>query len=266
MHIPARTLLLLAACRLCFGGAAWKVEEIAPMTATGVKKRVMEIIRCDAVVIFSKSFCKYSLAAKAFFAELEQEVRVVELDEVLEGPQIQSALLRMTDQCTVPNVFVNGKSIGGNDKVRELAASGELQPLLDAANAAARSRPRCLDNFPLHPSEEPINDKTDYCAKAHAERAVLNAATGVGFGAALGISAALMVGARRRRRHITVEMHTRSGASRQAAVAPIELASATRWGAEMDATVHGHRDATVHGEAAMSCQQNRFAGPSTWSQ
>jgi len=34
-----------------------------------------------------------------------------------DGSAIQAALLELTGQRTVPNVFINGKHLGGNDKV-----------------------------------------------------------------------------------------------------------------------------------------------------
>jgi glutaredoxin-related protein len=36
----------------------------------------------------------------------------------------------MTNQSTVPNIFVNGKHLGGNDVAQRKAADGSLQKLL----------------------------------------------------------------------------------------------------------------------------------------
>lgn len=47
-----------------------------------------------------------------------------------EGIYIQDALLAMSGQKTVPNVFVKGVHVGGGDKTVAAIASGEFQKLL----------------------------------------------------------------------------------------------------------------------------------------
>jgi len=42
------------------------------------------------------------------------------------GPQLQAKLATMTGRRTVPNVLINGKSIGGGDDVAKLHGSGKL--------------------------------------------------------------------------------------------------------------------------------------------
>ena len=61
----------------------------------------------------------------------------IELDKDEDGPAIQAALLEVTGQRTVPNIFVGGRHIGGNDDAQAKAASGELQTMLSAADDAA---------------------------------------------------------------------------------------------------------------------------------
>lgn len=59
---------------------------------------------------------------------------VVELNQIGNGPDIQSLLLEHSGQRTVPNVFVGGAHIGGNDDCHELYDSGELEKRLARAN------------------------------------------------------------------------------------------------------------------------------------
>lgn len=59
---------------------------------------------------------------------------VVELDERADGGAIQQALARMTGQRSVPNVFVQGQHIGGNDDTQAAAQSGKLQQLLELSS------------------------------------------------------------------------------------------------------------------------------------
>lgn len=51
---------------------------------------------------------------------------MVELDEHELGQQLQTQLGQMTGRRTVPNILINGKSIGGGDDVQELHESGKL--------------------------------------------------------------------------------------------------------------------------------------------
>jgi glutaredoxin 3 len=82
------------------------------------------------VVVFSKTYCPYCTATKSLFKDLEINAKVIELDVVSDGDRIQSALLDLTGQRTVPNVFIKGKHLGGNDKTQEAARTGKLQQLL----------------------------------------------------------------------------------------------------------------------------------------
>ena len=55
---------------------------------------------------------------------------VVELDEIPNGYAIQDELDRKTGQRMVPNVFVGGQHVGGNDDTQAVYRSGKLQKLL----------------------------------------------------------------------------------------------------------------------------------------
>lgn len=75
------------------------------------------------VVIFSKTFCPYSKRAKGILLEkysIDPAPYVVELDEHPLGKQLQARLGIMTGRKTVPNIIINGKSVGGGDEIAEL--------------------------------------------------------------------------------------------------------------------------------------------------
>lgn len=82
------------------------------------------------VVIFSKSRCPFCLQTKRLFNGMGIEAEILELDQIPDGYAIQKELLSLTGQRTVPNVFVRGKHIGGNDDVQAAARTGELQKML----------------------------------------------------------------------------------------------------------------------------------------
>jgi len=57
----------------------------------------------------------------------------IELDEVEDGPAIQEALVDLTNQRTVPSIFINRIHIGGNSDLQ--ARRAELPALLKEAGA-----------------------------------------------------------------------------------------------------------------------------------
>jgi glutaredoxin 3 len=81
--------------------------------------------------VFSKSYCPYCTATKELFKDLGVDFKVHELDQMGDdGPALQASLFRMTQQRTVPNVFVKGQHIGGNDNTQAAARAGKLQEML----------------------------------------------------------------------------------------------------------------------------------------
>ena len=53
--------------------------------------------------------------------------------DVLPDPRIRQVLSAHSNWPTIPQLFIQGKLIGGCDIVREMDAKGELKPLIDAA-------------------------------------------------------------------------------------------------------------------------------------
>lgn len=106
-------------------------------------------------VVFSKSYCPYCKATKSLLAEKVQDkskLHIIELDNECkphpnlanhyhtnqapaDGSDMQDALENITGQRSVPNIFINKKHIGGNDKIQALNQKGELDPLLKQVSA-----------------------------------------------------------------------------------------------------------------------------------
>ncbi|XP_071699708.1 glutaredoxin-C4 [Rutidosis leptorrhynchoides] len=91
---------------------------------------VKKTISSHSIVIFSKSYCPYCKRAKGVFKELNKKPYVVELDEREDGWKIQDALSEIVGRRTVPQVFINGKHLGGSDDTVEAYESGELAKLI----------------------------------------------------------------------------------------------------------------------------------------
>ncbi|XP_057486289.1 glutaredoxin-C4 [Actinidia eriantha] len=104
-----------------------------PTEAAEAAAFVKKTVSSHSIVIFSKSYCPYCRKAKAVFKELNQVPHVVELDQRDDGWNIQDALSEIVGRRTVPQVFINGKHIGGSDDTVEAYESGELAKLLGVA-------------------------------------------------------------------------------------------------------------------------------------
>ncbi|KAG8383389.1 hypothetical protein BUALT_Bualt04G0007400 [Buddleja alternifolia] len=121
-------LIAAVACMLMLGNAPQKT-----LASNSPSAFVESVIYSNKIAIFSKSYCPYSLHAKRIFSELEEQPFVVELDLRDDGYKIQDVLLDLVGRRTVPQVFVNGKHIGGCDDLQVAVQSGQLQNLLNKA-------------------------------------------------------------------------------------------------------------------------------------
>mmetsp|Transcript_45614 Transcript_45614/g.89117 ORF Transcript_45614/g.89117 Transcript_45614/m.89117 type:complete len:417 (-) Transcript_45614:79-1329(-) len=101
--------------------------------ATQLIEDVLVMVRANKVVIFSKTTCSHSTAAKTLLdATLpeDKKAKVVELDQIENGDLWQVALKILTGRPTVPNIFVDGNSVGGNDEIQAISKGGTLLTLL----------------------------------------------------------------------------------------------------------------------------------------
>lgn len=102
------------------------------MTDKNVESFVQEAIKSNKVVIFSKTYCPYCTRAKQLFKQLGIDALIIELDTREDGKAIQDYLAQLTGQQTIPNIFINGKHVGGCDAVTKLHSEGKLIPLVQA--------------------------------------------------------------------------------------------------------------------------------------
>ncbi len=94
-------------------------------------KKIDNLIESNKVFVASKTYCPYCRATKQFFSTVYPEAYVIELDEISDGSDIQDYLYQKTGQRTVPNVFINGKHIGGNSDVQALGKD-KVKKLIEA--------------------------------------------------------------------------------------------------------------------------------------
>ncbi|XP_058094997.1 monothiol glutaredoxin-S10 [Magnolia sinica] len=118
-------------------GAVVAVRSMASSFGSRLEETVKRTVSENPVVIYSKTWCSYSLEVKSLFKRLGVEPLVIELDEMgPQGPQVQKLLERLTGQHTVPNVFIGGKHIGGCTDTVKLHRRGELTSLLAEAGSS----------------------------------------------------------------------------------------------------------------------------------
>ncbi|KAK8141545.1 hypothetical protein G3M48_010350 [Beauveria asiatica] len=107
--------------------AKGKDKERVPETPA--EQELHSILEKAPVVIFSKTYCPYSMRAKGILLEkylISPKPEVVELNDHPLRSDLQDVLLTLTGRRTVPNVLVNGASIGGADEIIELDNAGRL--------------------------------------------------------------------------------------------------------------------------------------------
>jgi glutaredoxin 3 len=80
------------------------------------------------IVVYTKDYCPYCVRAKALLARKGQKFREIDIsqDEKLQ----QEVVEKSGGRRTVPQIFIDGKSVGGCDDLYALDASGKLDPLL----------------------------------------------------------------------------------------------------------------------------------------
>lgn len=102
-----------------------------PSVATAMSADFVKTeIAAHDVVVFSKSYCPFCKKTKEVFEDLDVDFTVYELNQMDDGADIQSALLDLTGQNTVPNVFIKGEHIGGNSDCQDGAKDGSLKTKL----------------------------------------------------------------------------------------------------------------------------------------
>jgi len=80
------------------------------------------------VEIYTKMYCGYCVRAKRLLSE--KGVDFEEYDITLGGPKRAEMLERKPDAMTVPQIFIDGKAVGGSDDLARLDREGRLDALL----------------------------------------------------------------------------------------------------------------------------------------
>ncbi|KAJ4394658.1 hypothetical protein N0V93_003877 [Gnomoniopsis smithogilvyi] len=115
-----------------------------------VESTINEILKKSPVIIFSKTYCQYSKRAKGVLLEkykISPEPYVVELDIHPMGKQIQDRLHEMTGRGTVPNIMINGKTIGGSDEILAMDKNNQLVDKIQSLGSVGEKSIQIKNSF-----------------------------------------------------------------------------------------------------------------------
>jgi monothiol glutaredoxin len=101
--------------------------------------RIKSAITDNKICIFMKGNrnfpqCGFSAATVQVFEQLGVPYGTV---DVLSDGEVREQIKAFSDWPTIPQVYIDGKFVGGCDIVRELYESGELQTMVKAAVGAS---------------------------------------------------------------------------------------------------------------------------------
>ena len=101
--------------------------------------RIQSAIAQNKILIFMKGNrnfpqCGFSAATVAVFDELGAPYETI---DVLSDPEVRDQVKAYSNWPTIPQVYIDGKFVGGCDIVRELYESGELRQMVKSATGAS---------------------------------------------------------------------------------------------------------------------------------
>lgn len=100
-----------------------------------VQNQINQDIKENKIMIYMKGTpqmpqCGFSKAVVDVFEVLDVPFGS---KDVLSDPALRDGIKAFTQWPTIPQVFIDGKFIGGCDIIREMYFNGELEPLVKAA-------------------------------------------------------------------------------------------------------------------------------------
>ncbi len=82
------------------------------------------------IEIYTKTFCPYCVRAKHFLNGKGADFEEYEI--TMDGPKRAEMLQRSGGRTSVPQIFIDGRHIGGSDDLFALESRGELDTMLGA--------------------------------------------------------------------------------------------------------------------------------------
>ena len=103
--------------------------------AEDVMAKIDEKVRNNKVVLYMKGTPDFPQCGfSAHTVEILKSYGVTfETEDVLADPAVRDGIKRYANWPTIPQIYIDGKFVGGCDIVHELHERGELEPMLKAA-------------------------------------------------------------------------------------------------------------------------------------
>src|SRR5687768_9150310 len=101
------------------------------MMTPELKARFDEAIRGHKIVLFMKGnalFPQCGFSARAL--QILQQHGEVHTVDVLADPEVRQGIKEYSNWPTIPQVFINGKFVGGSDILMEMEQNGDLKNLI----------------------------------------------------------------------------------------------------------------------------------------
>jgi monothiol glutaredoxin len=101
--------------------------------------RIKSAVAGNKIMIFMKGNrnfpqCGFSAATVQIFEQLGAPYETM---DVLSDPEVRDEVKAYSNWPTIPQVYIDGKFVGGCDIVRELYETGELQTMVKGATGQA---------------------------------------------------------------------------------------------------------------------------------
>jgi len=100
-----------------------------------VQREIAQQVQENKILIYMKGtpdmpMCGFSYATVQVFRSLGVPFTTV---NVLEDPEIRQGIKAFSNWPTIPQIYINGEFVGGNDIIQELHQRQELQTLVSEA-------------------------------------------------------------------------------------------------------------------------------------
>ncbi|KAG9067051.1 hypothetical protein KI688_012963 [Linnemannia hyalina] len=108
-------------------------QDVPETPIVTLEHRIQGLIDQNRVMVFSKTYCPFSAAAKKLLKTYTNDFGLLEVDLEPKGDDIKKILTKITHgHSTFPSIFFAGESIGGRDKLQAIEDRHDLRGRLDA--------------------------------------------------------------------------------------------------------------------------------------
>ena len=116
----------------------------------------INIIHDYNIVMFSKETCSYCTKSCSLLDGLNYTYKNIDITKVIDPPLLKEKLITLTNQKTVPNIFINGVHIGGYTELKNLYDTNKLQ-ILQKQKPLQYICNKCGDKYNTYPILNNIN-------------------------------------------------------------------------------------------------------------